>query len=213
MPTAEERARRAERSRRNGAKSNGPKTPAGLERARTAPLGHGLYATEETLAHLVDKEKFAELLRETAKLWAPENSHIHCRLNHLVGTMWELNRLIEVRRQYVLEKVGDMPSVVDLENSITATASHVSDTRHHSSRDSYESNHVSMTVDWRDGDVEVRRGLPVTMLVNITWTALRRSKPTFGCKCVVMKQALMNLMRLVPDAGPLSRIIKSPRLI
>lgn len=115
MQTPEQRRRRAERARRNGAMSKGPTTPEGLQRARTASLDHGLYATEETLAHLVDKEKFAELLRETAHLWVPENSHITQRLNHLVGTMWELNRLIEVRRTYVLEKVGDMPSVVDLE--------------------------------------------------------------------------------------------------
>lgn len=103
MQSAEQKARRAERARQNGTKSTGPKTPDGLRKARTATLQHGLYATPDTLKHLIDATVYEEFRCQIQALWNPENRHIATRVDHLVSLMWELDRLIATRREYMVD--------------------------------------------------------------------------------------------------------------
>jgi hypothetical protein len=58
MKTLNNSVNRSNQARVNGAKSRGPKTPQGKEKARSASLRHGLYATEETLRATTDTDEF-----------------------------------------------------------------------------------------------------------------------------------------------------------
>jgi hypothetical protein len=95
--------KRAESARINGAKSQGPKTPEGLLKARTATFTHGLYATEETLKQSVSQEGFLKLRESFYKYWKPEDEYIATRVDELTFAHWELARLMLVRRSELAE--------------------------------------------------------------------------------------------------------------
>jgi hypothetical protein len=95
--------KRAMQARINGAKSKGAKTPEGQHRTRTASLQHGLYATPDTLRHTVDPVLYEQFRQEIQAIWDIGNKHITTRVNHLVSLMWEMDRLIATRRQYMEE--------------------------------------------------------------------------------------------------------------
>jgi uncharacterized protein (DUF3084 family) len=120
MPTPAQKQKRAEQARINGAKSNGPATPAGLNKARTAPLQHGLYANEDTLKSTVDPAKFEELRAEYHALWQPANRYIADKVNDLASARWQLDRLLAVRREYNTEVYLDLRSVTDTEFFLSA---------------------------------------------------------------------------------------------
>ena len=61
MKSLNNSAKRSNQARLNGAKSRGPKTPQGQQKARLASLRHGLYATEETLLATIKTEEFQKL--------------------------------------------------------------------------------------------------------------------------------------------------------
>ena len=103
MPTQQQQQQRAMQARINGAKSKGAKTPEGQHRTRTASLQHGLYATRDTLRHTVDPNLYEDFRREIQAVWGEANRHITTRVNHLVSLMWEMDRLIATRRQYMEE--------------------------------------------------------------------------------------------------------------
>jgi hypothetical protein len=95
--------KRAMQARINGAKSKGAKTAEGQHRTRTASLQHGLYATPDTLRHTVDPVLYEQFRQEIQAIWDIGNKHITIRVNHLVSLMWEMDRLIAARRQYMEE--------------------------------------------------------------------------------------------------------------
>jgi hypothetical protein len=103
MPTQQQKQQRAMQARINGAKSKGAKTPEGQHRTRTASLQHGLYATPDTLRHTVDPVLYEQFRQEIQAIWDIGNKHITTRVNHLVSLMWEMDRLIATRRQYMEE--------------------------------------------------------------------------------------------------------------
>ena len=103
MPTLAQREKRAAQARRNGAKSKGPITPEGLNRARTAPFQHGLYASDETLKATVDETLYEQLRQQYLSDWAPINQYIADKVEDLVAYRWELNRLRQVRRLLLAE--------------------------------------------------------------------------------------------------------------
>ena len=108
--------RRAESARINGAKSQGPKTPEGLKTAKTASVRHGLYATQDTLGHLIDKELYDEFSNEMVALWQPPNAYIARRVNQLVANLWEIDRLLAVRREYLADAfTSTATTVLDME--------------------------------------------------------------------------------------------------
>jgi hypothetical protein len=103
MPTQQQKQQRAMQARINGAKSKGAKTAEGQHRTRTASLQHGLYATPDTLRHTVDPVLYEQFRQEIQAIWDIGNKHITTRVNHLVSLMWEMDRLIATRRQYMEE--------------------------------------------------------------------------------------------------------------
>ncbi len=115
MSTAAQKQKRAEQARINGAKSSGAKTPEGQAKARTAPLQHGLYATEVTLYTTIDQKQYAELRAHYHSVWTPENKYIEDKVDDLVAYRWELNRLREVRRQQMAEVFTDLRTVAEAE--------------------------------------------------------------------------------------------------
>ena len=121
--TQHKQEKRAAQARINGAKSQGPKTAEGLNRARTAPLQHGLYATEASLASTVDNEKYAELRAQYQSVFAPENLYIEDKVDDLVAYRWELNRLREVRREYLASIFNETGAVTDTEAFAVAKGS------------------------------------------------------------------------------------------
>lgn len=120
MPTLEQKAKRAAQARINGAKSRGPITPEGQERARTASLQHGLYATEETLKLTIDPAKFEELRADYAQIWAPENRYLADKVNDLAAARWQLDRLNLIRRQQITELFEQTNSVSEAELAASA---------------------------------------------------------------------------------------------
>ena len=107
--------RRAESARINGAKSQGPKTPEGLLKARTATFTHGLYATEETLKQSVSQEGFLKLRESFYKYWQPEDEYIATRVDELTFAHWELARLMLVRRSELAELHSNTGGVLQAE--------------------------------------------------------------------------------------------------
>ena len=107
--------RRAESARINGAKSQGPKTPEGLLRARTSSLTHGLFANEETLKASVSQEGFLKLRESFYKYWKPEDEYIATRVDELTFAHWELARLMLVRRSELAELHANTGGVLQAE--------------------------------------------------------------------------------------------------
>ena len=107
--------RRAESARINGAKSQGPKTPEGLLKARTATLTHGLYANEETLKQSVSQEGFLKLRENFYKFWQPEDDYIATRVDELTFAHWELARLMLVRRSELADLHANVGGVLPAE--------------------------------------------------------------------------------------------------
>ena len=93
MPTAQQRTERAQRARANGAKSRGPKTAAGLHRARTASIKSGLYTTSVSG---ICPESNAEFLPFHAKLladWNPKTTQAELLVNQLITVLWDIRLL------------------------------------------------------------------------------------------------------------------------
>ena len=89
MPTAQQRIERAQRARANGAKSRGPKTAAGLHRARTASIKTGLYTTSVSE---ICPESNAAFLPFHAKLladWQPQTEEAELLVNQLITALWD----------------------------------------------------------------------------------------------------------------------------
>ena len=107
--------RRAESARINGAKSQGPKTPEGLLKARTSSLIHGLFANEETLKASVSQEGFLKLRESFYKYWKPEDEYIATRVDELTFAHWELARLMLVRRSELAELHSNTGGVLQAE--------------------------------------------------------------------------------------------------
>lgn len=120
MPTPAQKLKRAEQARINGAKSHGPVTPEGLDKARTASLQHGLYANEDTLKSTIDPARFEELRAEYHALWQPSNRYIADKVNDLAAARWQLDRLTAIRRDYVADVYLDLRSVTDAEFHVSA---------------------------------------------------------------------------------------------
>ena len=123
MSTLEQKQKRSEQARINGAKSKGPKTPEGMKRAQTASLNHGLYATTDTLRHTVDPQLFEEFRAEILAVWQPENYYIARRVNQLIAAMWESDRLQAVRRRLMTHLFATESEILNLELLVSVKGS------------------------------------------------------------------------------------------
>jgi len=123
MHPAPTKNNRSEQARINGAKSRGPKTPQGKERARTAPLVHGLYATVPSLLPTVDQPGYAELRAHYQSVWNPSNQYLADKVDDLVAYRWELHRIREVRRQCFARMYNEIaPTMDEAADGISAVA-------------------------------------------------------------------------------------------
>ena len=117
MPTAQQRTERAQRARANGAKSRGPKTAAGLHRARTASIKTGLYTTSVSG---ICPESNAAFLPFHAKLLAdsaPKTAQAERLANQLITALWDTQLL---QNGYIIY----MSELVD---TLAATSSYADD--------------------------------------------------------------------------------------
>jgi hypothetical protein len=83
---------RAEASRRNGAKSKGPKTPEGKARSAQNALKHGLRAQKHMVLPSENAAEFAELEAALIEELAPEGSLQAALAQRVVSAVWRLSR-------------------------------------------------------------------------------------------------------------------------
>jgi len=84
---------RAEISRRNGAKSKGPKTETGRRRIAAANRTHGLYAVDATVLDVESQEAF-NLIRDAAiAQWQPRNAFESQYVEEIADCSWRIARL------------------------------------------------------------------------------------------------------------------------
>jgi len=91
MPTGLPSAR-AEASRRNGAKSRGPKTAEGKARSAQNALKHGLRAQKHIVLTGEDATEFAELEAALIEELAPEGALQAALAQRVVSAVWRLSR-------------------------------------------------------------------------------------------------------------------------
>ena len=90
--TALARAERAERARRNGARSRGPRTEAGKARASRNALTHGLTARVHLLQHGEDEPAFQGLTTRLFAELAPTGEVDGFLVANLAAAMWRTGR-------------------------------------------------------------------------------------------------------------------------
>jgi hypothetical protein len=83
---------RAEASRRNGAKSRGPKTPEGKARASQNALKHGFRAQKHIVLPDEDAAEFAALEAALIEELAPEGALQSVLAQRIVAAAWRLAR-------------------------------------------------------------------------------------------------------------------------
>jgi hypothetical protein len=92
MPTFGLPSARAEASRRNGAKSRGPKTPEGKARSAQNALKHGLRAQQHIVLPSEDAAEFAALEAALIEELAPEGALQTALAQRVVSAVWRLSR-------------------------------------------------------------------------------------------------------------------------
>ena len=92
-------AARAEASRRNGAKSRGPKTADGKARSASNALRHGLRAEKFVLLHDEDAGAFEEMAQALTADLAPVGALQSLLARRLVVTAWRLERADRIERE------------------------------------------------------------------------------------------------------------------
>jgi hypothetical protein len=102
---------RAAASRRNGAKSTGPKTPQGKARSARNALKHGLCAEKFAVLHDEDEQAFAALQASILEELAPEGVVQRLLAGRIVRAAWRLERAerIEIELlEYRMDRDGDL---------------------------------------------------------------------------------------------------------
>jgi hypothetical protein len=85
---------RAEISRRNGAKSKGPKTEEGRRRVADANTTHGVYRVSATVLDVESQESFEALKNDTYAHWVPRDTFEAQFVEELVDYTWRIRRLL-----------------------------------------------------------------------------------------------------------------------
>jgi hypothetical protein len=100
---------RAQASRANGARSRGPATEAGKQRAARNAVRHGLWVKDLWIAKGEDPVEFASLHTALYDEWAPQGVVEATMVNELMMTVWRLRRLtrLEVERLRMGEGMAD----------------------------------------------------------------------------------------------------------
>ena len=106
MQTAQQRTERAQRARVNGAKSRGPKTAAGLHRARTASIKTGLYTTSVSGICPESNEAFLPFHAKLLAYWQPQTSQAEILVNQLITVLWD-TRLLQFGYNLYMSELAD----------------------------------------------------------------------------------------------------------
>ena len=101
MPTLDQRTERAQRARANGAKSNGPKTPEGMQRSQSASYKHGLYATRGHMLPGESNDEFLEIKALEYAFWQPNGFQAELLVNELIGYLWESKRIVAAKNDHM----------------------------------------------------------------------------------------------------------------
>ena len=101
MPTLDQRTERAQRARANGAKSNGPKTPEGMQRSQSASYKHGFYATRGHMMPGESNDEFLEIKAQQYAYWQPNGFQAEFLVNQLVGHIWEAKRAVAAKNDHM----------------------------------------------------------------------------------------------------------------
>jgi hypothetical protein len=99
MPSFGLPSARAEASRRNGAKSKGPKTPEGKARSAQNALKHGFRAQKHMVLQGEDAAAFAELEAALMEELAPEGALQSVLAQRVVAAAWRLARAERIEAQ------------------------------------------------------------------------------------------------------------------
>ena len=94
---------RAEASRRNGAKSRGPKTPEGKARSAQNALKHGLRARKWVVLHGERAAEFARLEAALIEELAPEGVLQSLLAQRVAAAVWRLGRAEQLETQLFAE--------------------------------------------------------------------------------------------------------------
>ena len=108
--TDEQKKRRAENARRNGAKSKGPKTDAGKRRSAEAHIKHGLYAQETKCGVLPteSQDAAAELRLHFQAFWEPKSLYESRKIEQLCRYATELDRIEMAREQKLKQSMAEI---------------------------------------------------------------------------------------------------------
>jgi hypothetical protein len=101
-PRAAISSARAEASRRNGAKSRGPKTPEGKARASRNALTHGLRAAKHVVLPDEDAAAFAALEAALLEELAPEGALQAALARQIVSAAWRLARADRIEAEMLI---------------------------------------------------------------------------------------------------------------
>src|ERR1043166_791069 len=101
-------SRRIESSRRNGARSKGPKTPAGKRRSSFNATRHGLLAKCVVL-NLESEENFQLLLGQYVQKFTPHDDVEFGMIEDMVATYWNLRRAMIIEKDMFDQAVDKNP--------------------------------------------------------------------------------------------------------
>src|SRR5262249_52104004 len=79
-------------SRTNGARSQGPRTPEGIDRCRQAATIHGMY-TPQILLSNEDPSKYERLLTLYVREWNPIGQDERDLVTDIVNARWRIRRM------------------------------------------------------------------------------------------------------------------------
>ena len=99
---------RIKASRRNGARSRGPKTPAGKSRSSANAIRHGLLAKCVVLGN-ESQENFQDLLGRYLDKFAPLDGVEFGMIEEMIASYWRLRRAMAIER-YLFDQALDRPS-------------------------------------------------------------------------------------------------------
>jgi hypothetical protein len=84
---------KSEAARRNGAKSQGPATPAGRQNSARNSLKHGFTARNMVLLACEDPAEFEQILNEYRAMYQPATAAEQDLVDEMVAARWRIRRL------------------------------------------------------------------------------------------------------------------------
>ena len=106
-------------SRKNGARSRGPKTAEGKQISSRNAIRHGLLSKNVVLKNESETVFTALLGQHLAKL-APSDGVEHCAVEEMVASAWRLRRLWAIEKQLFDEAIEKRPEAGEIERIAAA---------------------------------------------------------------------------------------------